>query len=300
MKRPDAPMRPPRSSAPERENPRVRLSESGTDAASQRRVPRKRPERELSATRQARIDIRRARRERRAAIRQDQRRFTAARRHRRLLVLVGLGAISMLFVGTFGVAYSPLMAVRTVEVTGVSRLDPAVVRAALSNQVGTPLPLVSAESIRTSLSVFPTIQSFSTESIPPSTLVVHVIERTPIGSVKRAGSWDVVDPAGVVMSTTDTAPGGVPRLEVPSLDSPAFGTVASMLLAIPADVRAQASRAGATSAVDAWFETAGGTRVVWGDQSEPALKLRVMLALLASSGTASEINVSAPNSPFTR
>lgn len=212
----------------------------------------------------------------------------------------GAAVIGLLFLSVFGVAYSPLMAVKTITVAGTTTIDPAQIQAALAGEIGTPLPLVNPDDIARALAAFPAVQSFSTESVPPSTLIVRIVERTPIGSLNRNRAYDLVDSAGVVLSTTPEAPAGVPVLEVDSTESDAFRTVSSMLLTLPADLRAQAVRAGAESSSDAWFDLASGTHVVWGDANNGVLKLRVLQALLQSAGGSNEINVSAPTSPFVR
>lgn len=258
------------------------------------------PGKQVDPARQARRDIRAARKRRKAELRAERRRFTAGRRRRRWMVITGASVIAALFIGVFGVAYSPLMAVRTITVVGTSTLDAAAVQAALAPQLGTPLPLVDTDAIAKELAVFPAVQSFSTESIPPSTLVVRIVERTPIGSFERNGGFDQVDSAGVVIATAAEPFAGVPILEVPDTAGDAFATVSSMMLALTPELRAQASEAGAKTASDAWFQISGGPRVIWGDANNAALKLKVLQILLVQSGGSSEINVSAPNSPFTR
>lgn len=255
---------------------------------------------EPDPARQARADIRAARKRRAAELRAERRRFTAGRRRQRWIWFGSAGVIVALFLVVFGVAYSPLMAVRTISVTGTTTLDVAAVQAALAPQLGTPLPLVNQDQIAKELAVFPAVQSFTTESIPPSTLVVRITERTPIGSLKRNGNYDEVDAAGVVLATAPDPIPGVPVLKVVDTAGAPFQTVSSMMLSLPADLRAQASEAGAKTASDAWFQISGGPKVVWGDANDAALKLKVLQILLATSGDSSEINVSAPNSPFTR
>ncbi|MGV1035205.1 MAG: FtsQ-type POTRA domain-containing protein [Microbacteriaceae bacterium] len=254
----------------------------------------------VDPARQARRDIHTARKRRSAELRAERRRFTAGRRRRRWMVITGVSVIATLFIGVFGVAYSPLMAVRTITVVGTSTLDAAAVQAALAPQLGTPLPLVDTDAIAKELAVFPAVQSFSTESIPPSTLVVRIVERTPIGSFERNGGFDQVDSAGVVIATAAEPFAGVPVLDVPDTAGEAFKTVSSMMLALTPELRAQASEAGATTASDAWFQISGGPQVTWGDASNAVLKLKVLQILLVQSGGSNEINVSAPNSPFTR
>ena len=49
-----------------------------------------------------------------------------------------------------------------------------------------------------------------TRTVPPSTLVVQIVEREPLGVVATAGGFDVVDAAGIVLESVTTRPEGVP------------------------------------------------------------------------------------------
>ncbi len=274
----------------------------GEYTAAESRTAKSSPRtREPDPAEQARAEIRLARKRRRAQLRAERRRFTAPRRRRRRLVLGVVGIVVLLFVGVFGVAYSPLMALRTITVSGTTTLNQDDIRAALSSQLGTPLPLIDQQLIAKQLGAFPAVQSFSTEAHPPSTLNVRIVERTPIGAISRNGAYDVVDPAGVVLLTAAQAPAGLPVLMVSDTSGDAFKVVGSMLLALPSELRGQLSQAGADSSVDAWFQLSSGPKVIWGDASNPQLKLKVFEALLKASGASvDQINVSAPDSPFTR
>lgn len=258
------------------------------------------PAKTVDPAKAARKEIRANQKRRKSEIRSQRRRFTALSRRRRWMIGSGAAVILVLFVAVFGVAYSPLMAVKTIEVTGANSIDPAQLQSALAGELGTPLPLVNPDDIAKALSAFPVVQSFTTESVPPSTLVVRIVERTPIGSVKSDAGFDLIDSAGVVISTTPEAPAGVPVLEVDDTKSEAFKTLGTMLLALPADLRGRAVSAGATTTDDAWFQLADGPKIIWGDANNTALKLTVVQKLLAVSGDASEINVASPNAPFTR
>lgn len=229
-------------------------------------------------------------------------RFTAEQRRRRRWVISASAIVLGLFVAVFGVAYSPLMAVRTIEVRGLSTLDPETVTGALSSQLGTPLPLVSTRAIADTLSSFPAVASFRTESVPPSTLIVHVVERTPVGFLETPNGFETVDAAGVVLATTPERPAGLPPLDVEGdTSSPTFAALGRVLLALPPDMRASLVSASADSPSSVRFELGGGPEVVWGTASDSPLKLRTLLALMtATGGQVSEIDVSAPTSPVTR
>ncbi|MFM6973812.1 MAG: FtsQ-type POTRA domain-containing protein [Agromyces sp.] len=303
MKRPDlhaAPGPKPEPVVPAAERPAPAPRVKAKAARVKAKAARVRTERTVDPARRARQDIRAARKRRAAELRAERRRFTAERRRRRRVVVVGAALLGVLFVGVFGVAYSPLMAVKSIIVTGTSLLDAGQVQAALAGELGTPLPLVNQDRITSALSAFPAVQSFSTESVPPSTLIVRIVERTPIGVLKRAGGYDLVDIAGVVVAHSDAPIDGAPRLDIDALGSDAFRALGTVMLTLPLELRSRAVRAGAKSTSNVWFDLADGPTVTWGDASNGALKLRVLEALLAANPGVNEINVSAPNSPFTR
>ncbi len=248
----------------------------------------------------ARARLRAATRARRAYERAEVRRFTRHLRKRRAAWIGGVAAVLALglfvAVGTF----SPLMALSTITVEGANRLDPAVVSAALSGQIGTPLPLVDLTEVKSDLSQFSMIQSFSTESRPPNTLVVRIVERDPIGAIAGANGFDLVDPAGVVIQTTPERPEGYPIAEVTGADG--LAAAGSVVQALPADIRAQLDVVRAASTDDVSLVLADGTSVAWGSAEQSSLKALTLTTLMAAAppGTVSVYDVSSPASPVVR
>lgn len=267
-----------------------------TGAAS----PREARERDTSA-RDARAEVRAAARARRSAERAERRRFTRRGRRRRL---IGLGAAAALFGLIGGVALvtlSPLMSLTTIVVTGTSRLEAAEVASALEGHQGTPLALLDESRIRDDLAGFALIRSYSTEVVPPHTLVVRVVERQPIGAVSRGSVWDLVDAAGVVVESSAERPEGIPSLSVGDADPDAlpFRSAAAVLLALPRDLRDRVDVISATTRDDVSFTMVGaGHRVVWGSGERSAYKARVLEAAIGATdqGVAWEYDVSAPDS----
>ena len=187
----------------------------------------------------------------------------------------------MLLVVTAAV-FSPALALRDIEVEGTDRLDPAVVAAALEGELGLPLALVDESRIADELSSFPLIRSFVVELQPPDSLRVIIDERRPIGVVVSGIVFQLVDPAGIVVETSDTRPDGVPLLEFPLGDDGTIRrAVAEVLLALPDDVLAQVDRITATTRDDVTFTLRGSDqRVVWGSAENPERKALVLEALL--------------------
>jgi len=265
------------------------------------RISRNEPTPDVVAKRQ----LRRAARDRRRAEKAELRRFTRRARARKYAVLSVSGLVAVL-VGLIAVAvFSPILALRTVVVDGTSRIDPAEIQAAVETQQGTPLALLNFESINKELSVFPLIRSYVTEIVPPDTLLVHIVEREPIGSVKIDGVFRLVDPAGITIQESAERIAGVPLISIGEADasSPAFAAVTEVLLSLPADLRARVESVSATTKDDVSFVLSGiGQGVVWGSASDSARKAALLEALIAQRdpSEAGEFDVSAPSNGIFR
>jgi len=243
-----------------------------------------------------------AARERRRYERQEVRRFTKRSRRRRITWAVIIGALVVL-VAVVGVgAYSPLMALREVRVEGAQRIPAADVQAAFADVMGTPLTLIDGSEVHAALSRFPLIETYATETIPPGTLVVRIVERTPVGVIDTGSGLELVDAAGVVIERPEERPPGQPLIEVSGgVADEGFRAVAGVVRSLPADVRAQLVRATAETADDVRLELEGGASVVWGSAEDSDLKADVLTALMraAPPDTVSQYDVSAPTSPVT-
>jgi len=192
--------------------------------------------------------------------------------------------------------------VEKVSVVGTSTLDPAAVEAALSSQIGTPLPLVDSSAVKAALVTFPLVESYTLEARPPHELIVRIVERTPVGSIQTPAGYALVDAAGVVLSTTPQPPAGHPVITVPGgLSSPAFAAVGTVFRALPADIRAQVTAMSATSANDVAL-TLGATRttVVWGNADDSPLKAKNLAAIMAARPGATSYDVSSPSTIVVR
>jgi cell division protein FtsQ len=228
------------------------------------------------------------------------RRFTRTARRRRIgwlagvLVVLGLAALVLTAV------FSPILALRHVTVEGAARLDPAALADAVDGQLGTPLALLDEGRIRRELGAFPLIRSYVTELVPPDTLLIHIVERSPIGVVASPGGFDLVDPAGVTITTTVTAPKGYPLMEPGSgaeVGGAGFHSMAEVLLALPPDLLAKVATVSAETKDDVTLTLTGSSqRVVWGSADRSTEKAAVLASLFAlhKGDGAGEYDVSAP------
>ena len=156
--------------------------------------------------------VREARRERKRIERGEVRRFTKRSRRRRLAWIAAAAVVAALVLGVVAVAFSPLLALRHIDVVGASRLDPKAIVQKLDDQVGTPLPLLDQAAISADLAAFPLIRSYTLESHPPDTLVIRIVERQPLGVIRQGNAYTLVDAAKVPISSSAARPDGFPLI----------------------------------------------------------------------------------------
>lgn len=242
------------------------------------------------------MDVWRAARARRKALRAEIRRFTQRSRRRRIVWLSAVGAVVLLIGGSVAAAYSPLFAVQRITVTGTTTIDPAVIEGALADQLGTPLALVDTSKVKAALLTFPLIETYALEARPPHDLTVRIVERTPIGVVESGAGFTLVDAAGVALSTTAERPAGQPLVEVEGgMDSPAFRSAGLVVRALPADIRSALTGVRASTADDVTLTLDSGLTVVWGSQEDSGLKALALSAALVKNPDASSIDVTSPD-----
>lgn len=250
--------------------------------------------------RAARRALAAAERRRRRYERQEVRRFTKRSRLRRMTWIVGLASVAALALLAVGVAYSPLMALREIRVEGASRVPAADIRAEFDDRLGTPLPLVSTDEVQRALSAFPLIETYSIETVPPGTLVVRVVERTPVGVVQTSSGYVSADAAGVVVERHDAVPEGLPLVTAKGgLDGDAYRSAGAVLRSLPAELRARVSQVTADTPDDVRLDLVEGAVVVWGSADESSLKATVLARLMAAAPPdgVEGYDVSAPMSP---
>jgi cell division protein FtsQ len=253
----------------------------------------------------ARQQLRAAKRERKSYEKGEVRRFTRRSRSRRRLIVTGV-AIAVAFVTLIAVAvWSPLLSLQQITIVGANRVDAAAVHEAIDGQLGTPLALVDLDRLTDELAAFPLIRSYTTESVPPHTLVVTIVEREPVGLVSDGSQFAVVDPAGIVIESVSARPPGLPVIAAgdASIGNPAFAAAIEVLLALPPALLAQVDTITATTNDDVAFVLTGDVQsVTWGSVDRSEFKARVLATLLTTQAptTRIEFDISAPDAPVVR
>ncbi len=255
--------------------------------------------------RKAASELRRAQRERRRYERAEVRRFTRRARRRRIAWL-SAAAVAFAFAVVIAAAvFSPLFALRSIEVIGTERLSAQEVRAAVDGQLGTPLALLDEQRIREELAGFPLIRSFVTETVPPSTFVIRITEREPVGVVPADGGFELVDPAGVTIETVTERPDGMPLIQASDRDrdGTAFRSIGQVLLELPPALAARVDSITASTRDDVTLVLRDSEqRVVWGGAERAAYKAELLAALVELHGAdgPGQYDVSAPETAVFR
>ena len=209
--------------------------------------------------------------------------------------LVGAGLVPLLLLGWLLLA-SPLLAVRSVAVSGTRLLTAAQVRDAAAVQPGTPLARVDTGAVARRVEAAGPFRKATVRRSWPATLVVHVWPRTAVAAVPLVGSYGLLSDDGVVFAQA-LAPGEVPLLQVadPAPSDETTMDALSVLRALSPALRGALVRLIADAPARIRLELSGGRTVVWGDSTENAAKVRVATMLLASPGSARTFDVSAPS-----
>lgn len=259
--------------------------------------------RAAETAREARV----AKRRRRLLERAEVRRFTRRSRHRRAAWITAASIVLVFGVSILVAVFSPLMALQTIEVKGTNRVDATEVRQALSDQIGTPLARLDFDAIKRDIAGFPLIESYVTEEAPPHTLVVTVTERTPVVAVRSGKSFDLVDPAGIVVQTSPKQPANMPLADIGNakLGSSEFRTMTEVVLALPSTVRSQVTSVKGSTADDVTLTLRDRSSVVWGNPEQSDAKAALLAALVKdhaarNPGTVVEYDVSAPDNGIIR
>ncbi|MFU8947758.1 FtsQ-type POTRA domain-containing protein [Mycetocola zhadangensis] len=243
------------------------------------------------------ISPREARKLRKRVERAEVKRFTASSRRLRRNWLIGIGSIVVLALVAVLAAYTPLLSVREIQVEGAFRVNSDAVVQDLSSQLGSPFPLVDDTAIKAALVTYPLIESYSVEARPPSTLVVRLVERTPVGALATAGGFSVVDAAGVVIEESTTQPANYPLIAVEGgREAPGFLPAAAVLRSLPEELFTTVDQVTATTQDDVTFTLRDGdASIVWGSSDDSKLKAYTLAKLMAAQPGFEVYDVSSPS-----
>jgi cell division protein FtsQ len=199
---------------------------------------------------------------------------------------------------------SSLVAIKSVQVVGLSGADAGQVRSALKSEAVTMTTLnVSTSKLESAVASYPHIAGVQVSTHFPHGVTIVVDEQIPVASVDAGGRTVAVDGDGLLLPKDTTA--GLPNLSLaPDTGGnrvTAAGTLAtlSVLAAAPYQLLPHIASARSTTKHGVAVQLRNGPVVYFGDTTQLALKWSAADATLASSDSAgaSYIDVSAPNKP---
>ena len=297
MARPATPKKAlPKTAAPKRTAPKTTAASAPRPGYAPDTKPRRKPQR---------ADDRQLAKAQRRADRAEVRRFTRHSRNRR----IALATVSGLLVALIGLVilavYSPLLSLRTITIDGTSRIDAKQLTTALSDQFGKPLALIDFDRVTDELGAFPLVRSYVTETVPPDTLRIHIVERQPVWQISRGESYALVDPAGVTIDTSAERVEGLPIIEMPGARASgrAFDSSVEVLLAMPPSLLKRIDSISARTRDDVTLVLVGvGQHVRWGSAQNSDKKATLLAALIKATNPArrGEFDVSAPSNGIFR
>jgi cell division protein FtsQ len=228
------------------------------------------------------------------------RKFMARSRQRRLRAALpwAIGAAVVLLAGglTWLVYGTSVLGVREVRVVGTQLLTPLQVRQAAAVPMNEPLARVDLEQVRARVRGIPAVERVAVRRSWPSTLVLEVVERTPVAAVPAgAKDFTLIDGAGVPYRVVSRRPDNLPlvRTATPGPADVNTRSALTVLGALSDELREQLVAISVTAPAQIKLELRDDRTVVWGDDTQSDTKSQVATALLKKAGT--EIDVSAPS-----
>ncbi len=213
-------------------------------------------------------------------------------------VLAGVMVLAGLL--TWLLYFSPVLAVRSVEVAGSQDVSAAAVREVAGIPAGLPLLRLDTDAVTERLRALPQIESVTVARSWPSTVLIEVIERAPVAVVDSEGAQWLIDRHGVLFAQVTEPPAGVPPLEVERAAADDRATMAALEVigALPADVLARVARVSATTPDSVVLHLVSGRTVIWGSAEDSERKALVLEGVFGQPGRT--IDVSSPTAVVIR
>jgi cell division protein FtsQ len=221
---------------------------------------------------------------------EQRRRDEALRRARRRARLAALAVGPVAIIA--GAAFSPLLDVDTVTVSGAARVSADDVRAAARVGTGTPLATLDTDAVARRVRRLPAVKTVTVTRSWPSGLRIKVVERVPVVAARRPGTFDLYDIEGVLVATVPTAPAHTPALTVVGDPTAAVVTATiDLLRALPATLRVHVRDLRADAAGSLAFSFTDGSEVLWGDAERTPEKVHALELLVRQHAKRYDVRV---------
>ena len=208
--------------------------------------------------------------------------------------------------GSYLLGWSPLLSVRSVEITGAPTKESALaISRSLDIADGEKLARVDPRALSNRLRSFDWIESSQvSRNWINGRVSISITTRTPIALYSEPGKPQVaLDASGEIFTTPGSLPNGLPSVSATSVGS---GLAAiKVFTEMPTEFSSGIDRLSAARATNLLiYGVFGGhnLRIIWGDGEDTDLKVQVIEALLKRDENKNlrMIDVSAPHAPIVK
>ncbi len=240
-----------------------------------------------------------------SAIAERLRELPSLRRPRPRTLLAASAALALLLAGWFWLRDSSLVAVRSVEVTGVPGPQGASIRDALARAARSMTTLdVNRSALDGAAAPYALVKRLEVSASVPHTLRIHVVTNVAVGVLVADGRQVAVASDGTLLRDVAVAP-GLAQIQLRSLPAgarltdPVAVAAVEALGAAPPALRGRVASVRTTAASGLTLQLEHGPLLVFGDSGALAAKWAAAAAVLADqqAAGASSIDVSAPQRP---
>lgn len=207
--------------------------------------------------------------------------------------------VVVLVAAVWAIWFSPLLAVRTVSVSGLATLTSDQVMAVADVPIGRPLARLDTAAIVQRVETLPAVARAEVIRHLDGRVELRVTERTAILVAAVDGAYQLVDGQGVAYQTLDSPPAELPLVSLTGTDQARLMADAAVIVtALPPAILDQTAAIAATSPDSFTIALRSGATIMWGSADQSSLKAEVMVALIQTP--ASYYDVSSPSHPATR
>ncbi len=240
------------------------------------------------------------------AARLDERTKAERRRRWNRISILGL-VVLLVFAIAWLLFFSSVfrLSAEQVRITGQGAvIAPGAVEKVVTSEVGTPLTLLDTVGLRNRILRVAGVRDVALTRQWPDGLSVELTAREPVAAVPDGTGFTLRDDVGDVVGRAKKVPKGLPVIKIPDGSDTARTLEAAifMLNAIPADLHQEIKSISAKTPDAVKMKLRDGATVLWGNQTDADLKVRVFEVLRSAKETkgARVFDVSAPNAPITR
>jgi cell division protein FtsQ len=209
-------------------------------------------------------------------------------RRRVIALTLVLGTLGLLY----GVYFTPLLGVRSVEVLGTKDLTKPQVLDAAAVPSGNPMLTINLAAIRDRVAALNRVASVNVSRSWPATVRIDVAERVAVGVIKTPTGAHLIDHTAKDFATVAAAPAGLPELQLTSsaANDPTAVAVVQVLMAVPDKIRAEVLSVSAKSPNSVVLALSAGRQVRWGGAADSPRKAAVLAALMSQPGKVYDVS----------